>query len=84
MRTVADDDDTTFCHFYDASGYDPTFERSNRTLNFVEFYNMTAEPWQLRNLASSLDAGTTARYVAQLHKLMACSGAQSCADAERH
>lgn len=45
LRTIGPADDSLFCHFYDATGYAVGF---NRTVpNFVEYYDLLAEPWQL-------------------------------------
>jgi hypothetical protein len=71
--------DTIFCHFYDATGYDISFVR-NET-NFVEFYNMSAEPWQLRNLVHTLSPSAVEAMAGQLEALMTCKGAEQCADA---
>ena len=71
--------DTIFCHFYDATGYDLSFVR-NQT-NFVEFYNMTSEPWQLTNLVHTLSPAMVTGMVAQLEALMSCKGSDQCAKA---
>ena len=68
--------DTIVCHFYDATGYGLNFVR-NET-NYVEFYNMSAEPWQLRNLVDTLAPSSVAAMAEQLQALMSCEGAEEC------
>ena len=54
------------------------FPRTKATVNFVEFYNMSADPWQLHNAISTLDKARVAAYETRLYQLMGCTGAASC------
>ena len=76
--------DTIFCLFWDAENWDPsTFSRDANASNFVEFYDMVGDPWQLTNAAASLNATELATRTAQLTALMRCQGRAECTAAGR-
>lgn len=43
-------------------------------VDFVEYYNMTADPWHMRNIVSSLTESARATMHKRLHRWLACSG----------
>ena len=68
-----------FLLVWDAENWDPsTFSREPKLSNFVEFYDMTTDPWQLTNTAASLNVTDLAARTAQLAALMRCSGRANC------
>lgn len=48
------------------------------TINFRELYNMTADPYMLRNLIDTAPKELTAELSARLHRAIACHGAAQC------
>jgi hypothetical protein len=55
VRTLSAPTDTLFCQFYNAEGWTPeTFIKDNATLNYVEYYDLVVDPWQLTNAVAGL------------------------------
>ena len=58
--------DSMYCRFDDSE-------------NFIEFYNLTADPWQLDNTADELSAADRSTLATKLNFLKQCKG-KSCRD----
>ncbi len=65
FRTLSASENILYCEFQDDVG-------------FVEMYDLTADPYQLLNLAQQMDPGTRARYSEKLHNLESCRGRGQC------
>lgn len=70
--------DTLFCLFWDGNGWDNNFPRTPAASNFVEYYDLETDPWQLTNRASALNTSALERHTAQLAALMQCQGNAAC------
>ncbi|XP_071817804.1 N-acetylglucosamine-6-sulfatase-like [Apostichopus japonicus] len=62
IRKITEKENTMFCQFSDSE-------------NFQEFYNLTADPYQLSNIASKLQPGYLASLADRLITLSVCKGA---------
>ena len=61
LRTLSDSENSIYCEFAD-------------TENFVEFYDIAADPWQLHNVAKQLAPVLRDRLKERLQELRACAG----------
>ncbi|CAG2058824.1 unnamed protein product [Timema podura] len=61
VRRLSQDEDFIFCQFYDDE-------------NFQEAYNLHTDPYQLDNLAQTLDTDNVSWYTSTLSRLKSCSG----------
>ena len=61
VRTLHEMENSIFCIFEDDE-------------SFVEYYDLTNNPYQLDNDAPQLDAVQRLRYKTRLHELLNCSG----------
>nr|CAD7455639.1 unnamed protein product [Timema tahoe] len=61
VRHLSQDEDFIFCQFYDDE-------------NFQEAYNLHTDPYQLDNLAQTLDTDNVSWYTYTLSRLKSCSG----------
>ena len=73
LRSLSGEDDTIYCQFYSTdaswtagSAYD------------VEYYNLTADPHQMDNIAGGLSPARSAALVARLDQLRGCTGGAAC------
>eukprot|EP01048_Picozoa_sp_COSAG05_P005486 COSAG05_NODE_326_length_11360_cov_47.871781_7_plen_188_part_00 len=72
--------DEIYCNFYDGTSIDVNWVRGNNS-NFAEYYDMSAEPWQLRNALENLTAARRKLLQGRLEKLMVCKGRAECEEA---
>lgn len=71
LRTVVEDEeDSLFCVFPSQGG-------------LVEYYNITADPWSLVNLAPALPPSELAGRTARLQRLLRCATDAECAGGEK-
>jgi N-acetylglucosamine-6-sulfatase len=61
VRTLSEQENSIYCRFDDAE-------------NFVEYYNLTDNPWQLHNQFYELNAVEIQRYEQRLGELQTCQG----------
>ena len=71
LRTVAPGEDELYCRFW--SGFAP---RTASAAIHEEYYNMSADAWQLREASGALSPQRRAELQANLTRLMGCKGAQ--------
>ena len=73
--------DEIYCNFYDGTSIDVNWVRGNNNSNFAEYYDMSAEPWQLQNGLGNLTAARRKLLQGRLEKLMVCKGRAECEEA---
>ena len=82
VRTLRPDppavEDTLYCNFYDGTAFNASFVRSPSTSNWAEFYDLAADPFQLRNDAAAMPAAQRAELDDRLARLIKCAGAAQC------
>lgn len=78
LHTVSASADTVFCLFWDGTGWDMTFPRDPALANFVEYYDLSSDAWQLSNAINGTDPASREAYVSQLEQLMHCNGTANC------
>ena len=78
VRTRMPTEDTLYCNFYDGTNFEGTSWRSPNASNWAEWYDLAADPFQLRNVASALPAAQRAVLDGRLARLIKCAGAADC------
>ena len=62
---MSESENSLYCEFVDSS-------------NFVEYYELTSDPFQLLNLASEVGVGERGKMARELKKMKKCRGRREC------
>ncbi len=65
FRTISSHENTQYCEYEDSVG-------------FVEYYDLSSDPYQLFNFGPQMDEGLRQKYKAKLNRLRGCKGSQEC------
>ncbi len=62
---MSESENSLYCEFFDSS-------------NFVEYYDLASDPFQLLNMASEVGEGERREMAGELKKMKKCRGKREC------